>query len=687
MSREGAEIDELLENFGFRTIETRDGRLVLNGTPFYLRAALDQDYYPDTICTIPSIAFLEDQFRKAKALGLNAVRLHIKAPDPRYYEVADRMGMLIWSELPNGGLSTEQSRARKERLLKGIVDRDGNHPSIFCWTIVNENWGMDLVHDEEHRAWVKEIYHWLKSYDPTRLVVDNSPLDPSFHIQSDLADYHFYAGVDNREAWDDFVEQLASRAGWLFSHEGDAVTTGKEPLLCSEFGTWGLPHPDQLKGADGREPWWFETGHDWGEGVMYAHGVEHRFADWSLDRVFGGFKNFVEAAQWQQFRALKYQIETMRRKPTIAGYVITELTDCHWEANGLLDMRRNPRVFHERFPTINTDTVVVPRSDRLAYWAGERAKLEISVAHGAGEPLRGATLEVALGSEIVVKLPILQPGAVFQLPPVEMDIPEVLAPERLTIRLTLRGSNCAAIASNHLDIAANPRRQLLEGRKRLWSADPAIGERLSALGYLLADNAEVADLIVASRHDASTALNVRRGGALLLLPEQDGTLNPFFPHWQAVRVRSRKETLWSGDWASSFAWLRRDGRFKTLPGGPMLDETFDRVVPARVISGCNLIDFQARVHAGLVVGWIHKPVALTVERRYGEGRVVVSTFRLFRDPAGLDPTATVLLDTLIRQALSADPDTKKIGDRFATASPEFAPRSSARVAGSGHAPI
>src|SRR6478735_422444 len=105
----------------------------------YLRAALDQDYYPDTICTVPSIAFLEDQFRKAKELGLNCLRCHIKAADPRYYEVADRIGMLIWTELPNGGMATDRSRGRKEKLLKGIVDRDLNHPSIIIWTIINEN--------------------------------------------------------------------------------------------------------------------------------------------------------------------------------------------------------------------------------------------------------------------------------------------------------------------------------------------------------------------------------------------------------------------------------------------------------------------------------------------------------------------------------------------------------------------
>src|SRR3954467_1514653 len=393
--RGGQLVDKVEETFGFRTFEAHGGRFYLNDEVFYMRGALDQDYYADTICTPPSVAFLEDQLLKAKQLGLNCLRCHIKAPDPRYYEVADRMGLLVWTELPNMGFLTERSGDRKLATLKGIVDRDGNHPSIICWTIINENWGVDLVHDPDHRNWLKQAFQWLKSSDRGRLLVDNSPLAPSFHVETDIADYHFYAAFpDNRLAWDNFVGMLAAGASWLFSPR-DSVINGEEPLMCSEFGNWGLPDPEALKDAAGHEPWWFETGHDWGEGVMYAHGVENRFSDWSLSRVFGSLKGFVEAAQWQQFRALKYQIETMRREQAIAGYVVTELTDAHWESNGLLDMRRNPRVFHSRFSSTHADTVIVPRWQRVSYWGGETAEIDLSVAHGAGAPIMDAVLGIA----------------------------------------------------------------------------------------------------------------------------------------------------------------------------------------------------------------------------------------------------------------------------------------------------
>jgi hypothetical protein len=656
LHRNGEVKDAVEETFGFRTIETRDGKFYLNGKPLYLRAALDQDYYPDTICTVPSVAFLEDQFRKAKELGLNCLRCHIKAADPRYYEVADRMGMLIWTELPNGGMATDRSRGRKEKLLKGIVDRDCNHPSIVIWTIINENWGVDLVNDADHRDWLKRTFAWLKAYDPTRLVVDNSPLAPSFHVETDIADYHYYSAIpDHRDEWDQFVDGLAKRSSWLYSPHGDAVITGKEPLMCSEFGNWGLPYPKDLRDDKGEEPWWFETGHDWGEGVMYAHGVENRFSDWSLDRVFGDLRRFVIACQWQQFRALKYQIEAMRRKATLAGYVITELHDCHWESNGLLDMRRNPRVFHELFPIVNADTVIVPKWEHLSYWAGETARFGIAIAHGAGPAIEDAHLQVRLGGETKrIPLPRIEAPAVLPLGDIDLPVPEMGQAGLRRVHLELRRSDGTLITQNHLDVAVHPARaEPRLGRERAWSPSREILASLRALGYHTASRLEDSTLVVSKTHTEAIASHVRNGASLLLLPETEGPLYPFFPHWQNVQVKERDGTLWRGDWASSFAWLRRSGHFARMPSGPLLDETFDRVIPTHVISGCNLLDFQARVFGGLVVGWIHKPVALGVERSYGRGRMVASTFRLFRDAPMADPTATMLLDSMVELALES----------------------------------
>jgi beta-galactosidase/beta-glucuronidase len=157
-----SDLDTRTQTFGFRSFEARDGLLLLNGEPFYMRGALDQDYYPDGFYTPPSLELLEDQVRKAKAMGLNLLRCHIKVPDPRYYEVADRLGILIWTEIPNIETFTPASLPRLQEAMQGILDRDRNHPSIVIWTLVNEDWGTRLREVAEQRRWIVEFFDWLQ---------------------------------------------------------------------------------------------------------------------------------------------------------------------------------------------------------------------------------------------------------------------------------------------------------------------------------------------------------------------------------------------------------------------------------------------------------------------------------------------------------------------------------------------
>jgi Glycosyl hydrolases family 2, sugar binding domain/Glycosyl hydrolases family 2/Glycosyl hydrolases family 2, TIM barrel domain len=648
--RRGGEVTDLVrERFGFRSIEAHAGRIYLNGQPLFLRGALDQDYYPDGICTAPSEDFLEDQFRKAKALGLNCLRCHIKVPDPRYYAVADRVGLLIWTELPNAGRLTPRARARAEATLRGILDRDSNHPSIFCWTILNENWGTDLVHSAEDRAWLRRTADWLKAADPDRLVVDNSPIAPSFHVRSDLEDCHFYAALpDHRRSWDGFVQALASRPAWTYAPRGEGLRTGAEPLLCSEFGNWGLPDPQRLRGPDGAEPWWFETGHDWGDGA-YPHGIESRFRAAGLERVFGSLAAFIEAAQWHQYRALKYQIETMRQQPALAGYVITEFTDCQWESNGLLDMRRNPRVFHDAFAASNAETVVVPSWERVAYWSGEQVQVGLAAAHGGGQRLPEVMLRWRCGPAEGEAGPFDLEHGVRDLPPAMFAAPAVESSAVQRVELELRAAR-RVLATNHLELTILPRRGAVPAMN-IWATDE-LSDRIQALGYRLAPSLLEADVAVATALDETLCAAIRGGGRVLLLADQSMELQPIFPHWQAVRVVRRSGTMWQGDWISSFSWLRRDGPFARIPGAPLLNHAFDRVIPNHVIAGCSTGDFQARVHAGMVVGWVHQPAGLIVERELGGGKMVVTTFRLLEETPGADPVATDLLDTLLELAMT-----------------------------------
>jgi hypothetical protein len=119
-----------------------------------------------------------------------------------------------------------------------------------------------------------------------------------------------------------------------------------------------------------------------------------------------------------------------------------------------------------------------------------------------------------------------------------------------------------------------------------------------------------------------------------------------------MQLVERHGTIWRGDWIAGFSWVRREGALARLPGGPLLDLSWDRVVPHHVLTGFRTWEFGGPVLAGIVVGWVHKPAALVASRRVGRGSVVVSTFRLFNDAPGEDPVATALLAALAETAAS-----------------------------------
>ena len=327
-------VDAVERAVGFRRFETKGGALVLNGKPFFLIGALDQDWHPREECRPPASEFLEQRFRNAKAMGLNALRCHVKIPDRLYFDLADRMGLIVWLDMPYTEFLAPAARESLLSVFRQSVATHGFHPSIAIWTLFNEGWGVELDDNPDDRRWLVEAYDTAKALISQSLLVDNSPCFPrNYHLKTDIEDFHWYSGfphqnepsprppAPSRLARPGPGRRMATRSG-----------RGDEPLVCSEFGVWGLPHPREILERDGREPWWFESGHDWNLGAAYPHGIETRFRDAALAPVFGDVDGFVDAAQAFQFRALKYQIETLRWERPISGYVITELNDTQWES-------------------------------------------------------------------------------------------------------------------------------------------------------------------------------------------------------------------------------------------------------------------------------------------------------------------------------------------------------------------
>ena len=169
------------------------------------------------------------QFARAKHMGLNCLRTHIKIADPRYYDAADRAGHPHLDRASQLAGADRRAKRRAYDTLVGMVERDWNHPSIVIWTIVNENWGTDLAVNADHRAWLVDMYSELKRLDPHRLVVGNSPCFTNFHVVTDIEDFHNYYGMpDHSSTVAGVGPAFAARPPWTFAREYAGIESWRE---------------------------------------------------------------------------------------------------------------------------------------------------------------------------------------------------------------------------------------------------------------------------------------------------------------------------------------------------------------------------------------------------------------------------------------------------------------------------
>lgn len=668
--------------FGFRSIQTRNGQILLNDRPIFLRGALDQDYYPETGCTPPSLEYIEQQILKAKAMGLNCLRVHIKVADPRYYDAADRLGILIWTELPNWQVFTNSSAERARQTLRMIVDRDHHHPSIIIWTIINESWGLDLTQPDQ-RAWLADSYDYLKKLDPSRLIVDNSACWGNHHVVTDLEDFHnYYAMPDHASQWSNWVQKLASRPSWTFArpyngfdewrmflkdpwntapyaHAPEVYRRGDEPLLVSEFGNWGLPDIDKFIDSNGNEPWWFETGSEWGGGIVYPHGIQHRFHIFQLQREFNSLIDFMHATQWTQYNALKYQIEQMRRYGSLAGYVITEFTDVHWECNGLLDLNRNPKIFFDKLSDLNNADLIIPGWERLAFWAGEELNLPCVFSHYSHRDLTRAKIEWQMvPSDNSKAFEPMHGGFNFLVDEqygismagiVRIKMPDVPKPIQVALDLWVRDDQDMRVSHNPIKLKVFPRpvKNSAENPHLRVYAPETFHKSLESFGCCTASTLEDSEVCVANILDDNMRQYITKGGRVLWLAENANAQKTFLGN---MRLQDRLGTYWQGDWVSNYSWLYCDQLFPGMPGGGMVDFTFAGLTPDTVITGLNRYEYAHNVHAALTVGWLHQTAALIARRKVGKGDLLTCTFKIGQS-IGKHPIAAWMFNALLQSLL------------------------------------
>lgn len=636
--------DTLTTRFGFRSFEARDGKFYLNGEPIYIVSALDQDFYPDGIYTPPSYAFLVDQMKKAREMGLNMLRTHIKIPTPDYLRAADEAGLLIWYEVPSwdDNTWTPAAAARGERTFLDMLDRDWNHPSIVVMSIINEAWGVNGLKEEHTRKWLKEAFARLKPIAARagKLVVDNSPCCQNFHLQTDIADFHQYYSIPDRSRdWDKWVADLGSRPAWLWSKHGDAAPTGREPIVLSEFGNWGLPElPQQL-------PWWFDRDFG-GREITRPAGVFDRFHGFKFDRLFTGFNDLARATQRHQWISLKHEIETIRAESAIEGYTITEFTDLNWECNGLLDIYRNKKIYAADLSRLQAPDVIFARLNKHNYAGGDEIELPLYVSRYGAAASEALTATLTLDGKKIGQIDVTAAsrGSVAKLPALKFATPKVETAQAIRVHLELRDRNNRVIAGNYAEIFVYPPRRRESDAIALAAGLTRLTEPLRAAGYQIAATPAADTLLVTDRLDAATEAHLKSGGRAVVLANDKDALPPD----GKLKMTSRRGPgSLDGNWVTNFNWVNvNSAPFKAVAFDKLLGFESIEVAPEFVIKGIDGAEYTD-VYAGIFYGWVNQNAALAVGAQHGAGRLLITTLRL-SDAYGSDEYATRLLDEMIR---------------------------------------
>ncbi|HXC97908.1 MAG TPA: glycoside hydrolase family 2 TIM barrel-domain containing protein [Verrucomicrobiae bacterium] len=212
-------LDSVSSYFGMRKIGLRKDeqgftRIALNDEFTFEVGTLDQGFWPDGIYTAPTDAALRSDIEFLKSAGFNLTRKHVKVEPDRWYYWCDKLGLLVWQDMPSANNATVDGRRDFENELHRMVAGLGNHPSIIVWVLFNEGWGQ---FDTEPLA------QGLKELDPSRLVDDASGWT-DMHA-GDLIDMHSYPGPDAPSPEPHRAAVLGEFGGLGLSIEGHSWST------------------------------------------------------------------------------------------------------------------------------------------------------------------------------------------------------------------------------------------------------------------------------------------------------------------------------------------------------------------------------------------------------------------------------------------------------------------------------
>jgi hypothetical protein len=302
-------IDEFTSYTALRSVSVMRDRFMLNGRPYLLRMVLDQGYWPETLLAAPNDAALRRVVELANEMGFHGVRNHQKIEDPRYLYWADRLGLMVWEEMPSAYRFTPTAVRRTVQEWSEVIARDYSHPCIVVWVPFNESWGVpELASAGEQRHAVQALYHLTKTLDSTRPVIGNDGWES---CATDIIGIHDY---------DANTEHIRLRYGpeikpeELFNQRRpggrvlvlDGYPHRGQPIMLTEFG--GVAY--QPTGGPAAGCW----------GYSNADG-EEAFAS-----------------------AFEQLMHTVIHTALFSGFCYTQDADTFQESNGLLGADRSPKI-------------------------------------------------------------------------------------------------------------------------------------------------------------------------------------------------------------------------------------------------------------------------------------------------------------------------------------------------------
>jgi beta-galactosidase/beta-glucuronidase len=288
LQRDGTAVDEVKSYFGMRkiaikrhVINGRDGlmKLELNNKFMFQFGPLDQGFWPDGLHTAPTEEALRWDVEQMKAWGCNMVRKHIKVEPQRWYYWCDKLGLIVWQDMPSTFKKrSEEEKTQFETELQRMIKSHWNHPSIVNWIVFNEHWGAYNV---------ERLTEMVMALDPSRVVTGNSGMDAGRpHIDYEVGhikDNHHYRLPTN------------------------PMASSRRAAVNGEYGAIGYLPDGHVWDADG--PW-----------------VHYNYKDKEAATV--EYENFAK------------QLLKFRDEDNLSGAVYTQLTDVENEMNGFFTYDR-----------------------------------------------------------------------------------------------------------------------------------------------------------------------------------------------------------------------------------------------------------------------------------------------------------------------------------------------------------